>query len=146
MGRRKSRTTRVTAEEATRDEAIRAKYLPNKPSLKKLLKTEEYSEPARQEDFLAGMQLLGKLKQLRQEQGLSLADVSDASGIDRAAISRLENGVFGNPTLRTLETYARALGVRMQISFVPVSDGKTATRQSPSPRRKASSASSNVRK
>lgn len=41
---------------------------------------------------------------------LSLADVVDRSGIDKAALSRIENGLNPNPTFATLETIARAMG------------------------------------
>jgi transcriptional regulator with XRE-family HTH domain len=36
--------------------------------------------------------------------------VADRSGIDRAAVSRLENGVYVNPTVDTLYRYAQAVG------------------------------------
>ena len=63
--------------------------------------------------------LLG-LKRARERQELSLADLSKATGMDPSAISRLENGVQGNPTVSTLARYAKALGKRLQISFVDV--------------------------
>jgi transcriptional regulator with XRE-family HTH domain len=44
---------------------------------------------------------------------LSLADVSERSGIDRAAIHKLENGLNKNPTMSALTRYADALGVRI---------------------------------
>ncbi len=43
-------------------------------------------------------------------QGLTLADVSDRSGLDIGLLSRLENGKVANPTLTTLWRYANALG------------------------------------
>jgi transcriptional regulator with XRE-family HTH domain len=57
--------------------------------------------------------LIESLKELRRErerQGLSLSDVADRTGIDRATISKLENAKIINPTIGTLRTYARALG------------------------------------
>jgi transcriptional regulator with XRE-family HTH domain len=44
---------------------------------------------------------------------LSLAD---RSGTDRAAISRLENGVYVNPTLDTLYRCAEAVGADIDFS------------------------------
>jgi len=41
--------------------------------------------------------------------------VAKRSGMDRAAISRLENGVYLNPTLDTLYRYAEAIGA--EIAF-----------------------------
>src|SRR3990172_2699347 len=54
--------------------------------------------------------MLGTLKRHRERQGLSLTDVANRSGMDRAAISRLENGVYLNSTVDTLYRYAQAVG------------------------------------
>ena len=54
------------------------------------------------------------LKSAREARGLSLADVRDRSGIERSALSRLENAA-PNPTVRTLERYAEAVGKRIVI-------------------------------
>jgi len=53
------------------------------------------------------------------ELGLSLADLQTRTGIDRARLSRLlsESGVVGNPTVRTLERLAAALGKRVVLSL-----------------------------
>jgi DNA-binding XRE family transcriptional regulator len=59
--------------------------------------------------FLAG------LKRAREAAGLSLADVARRCGIDKAALSRLENGQNPNPTLDTLWRYAAALGKRLVL-------------------------------
>ena len=56
------------------------------------------------------------LRREREARGMSLADVADRSGIDRAALSRLENGRQLNPTVNTLSRYARALGKRLALS------------------------------
>ena len=60
--------------------------------------------------------MLGTLKKHRQRQGLSLTDVANRSGMDRAAISRLENGVYLNPTVDTLYRYAQADGADIGFS------------------------------
>jgi transcriptional regulator with XRE-family HTH domain len=60
--------------------------------------------------------LLESLTELRRErtrQGLSLTDMAERTGIDRATISKLENGKLTNPTIGTLRTYARALGGKL---------------------------------
>ena len=56
--------------------------------------------------------LLG-LKKAREAAGLSLADVAERSGIDKAALSRLENSVQDNPTVETLSRYAAAVGKKL---------------------------------
>jgi DNA-binding XRE family transcriptional regulator len=61
---------------------------------------------------------LAKLRQEREQQGLSLTDMAQRTGIDRATISKLENGRQPNPTLATLKRYAKALGKRIEIDMV----------------------------
>jgi transcriptional regulator with XRE-family HTH domain len=63
--------------------------------------------------------LTAQLRRLRGEQGLSLTDVSERSGLTRAAISRLENGWNLNPTLDTLFRYAAAIGAHVSLSAAP---------------------------
>jgi len=60
--------------------------------------------------------MLAALKKHRERQGLSLADVAERSGMDRAAVSRLENGVYVNPTVDTLYRYAEAIGAEIAFS------------------------------
>ncbi len=44
---------------------------------------------------------------------MSLADLTERTGIDRGTISKLGTGKMDNPTIGTLGTYARALGARL---------------------------------
>ena len=60
-------------------------------------------------------QALAALRAERERQGLSLADINARTGIDRAALSRLENNEDSNPTLATLERYAEALGKQIVV-------------------------------
>jgi DNA-binding phage protein len=61
-------------------------------------------------------QLLRQLKEHRERAGLNLATISERSGIDLAALSRLENGI-GNPTFTTLSRYAKAVGVVLKVDY-----------------------------
>ncbi len=56
---------------------------------------------------------LAGLRRERERQGLSLTDMAERTGIDRATISKLETGKIANPTIGTLRTYAKALGRRL---------------------------------
>ena len=60
-------------------------------------------------------QVLAALRAERERQGLSLSDINERTGIDRAALSRLENNEDANPTLATLERYADAVGKQMVV-------------------------------
>jgi predicted transcriptional regulator len=66
---------------------------------------------------------LASLRLERERMGLSLSDVQERSGLDRAMVSRLENGKIANPTAATLEAYAAALGRRMIWATEPVEAG-----------------------
>ena len=70
-------------------------------------------------EYLELVQLAAELRRARRRAGLSLAEVSKRSGLDRAALSRLENGVRDNPTLGTLGRYARELGLKILVSLAP---------------------------
>jgi ribosome-binding protein aMBF1 (putative translation factor) len=61
---------------------------------------------------------LAALRLERERQGLSLTDLSERTGLDRATISKLETGKVANPTVATLRTYATALGKRLEWSLV----------------------------
>lgn len=54
---------------------------------------------------------------LREQQGLSISDMADRTGVDRAMIRRLENAQLGNPTLAAVGRYAQALGQRVVVTL-----------------------------
>src|SRR5262249_38654285 len=57
--------------------------------------------------------------------GLSLTDLSERTGLTRAAISRLEKGWNLNPTLETLFRHTEALGVGLKfVVDEPAQPGK----------------------
>lgn len=62
-------------------------------------------------------QLGYRLKDARLDKEMSQEELSRASGIQQADISRLEKG-SGNPSAKTLKRLADALGLRLVISFV----------------------------
>jgi DNA-binding Xre family transcriptional regulator len=60
---------------------------------------------------------ISALRAERERQGLSLSDLSQRSGIDRATLSKLETGKVSNPTVGTLRAVARALNKRLSWSL-----------------------------
>ena len=62
-------------------------------------------------------ELLKQLKAAREAKGLSLADVTELTGMDRSALSKLETGQRANPTVETLVRYAEAVGKRLVVSL-----------------------------
>jgi DNA-binding Xre family transcriptional regulator len=61
---------------------------------------------------------LAVLRAERERQGLSLSDVAERSGIDRATLSKLEMGKVPNPTVGTLRAVASALNKRLLWSLI----------------------------
>lgn len=49
------------------------------------------------------------------KKGLSLADMKERTGIERSALSRLENNAEANPTVNTLTRYADAVGKKVFV-------------------------------
>ena len=55
----------------------------------------------------------------REMNDLTQEQLSAATGINQANISRLENGT-ANPSLRTLKRLAAGMGMALKIEFVPL--------------------------
>ena len=101
--RRAERATREYQEELARDlEAFRREF-----------------PPAVDRELIDAM---AALRSERERQGLSLTDMAERTGIDRATISKLETGKISNPTIGTLRTYARALGRKLAWTLQEVGD------------------------
>lgn len=62
-------------------------------------------------------QLLKAMLDARIEQNLSQQDIADRTGINRADISKIENG-NANPSLKTMKRIANGCGKKLVISFV----------------------------
>ena len=84
---------------------------------------------------------LQALKQERVRCGLSIGDVAARSGLDRAVISRLENGKQDNPTIATLMRYAAAVGKRFLWSYEDLATKVTNGHGAPGRRRSKRSVS-----
>jgi ribosome-binding protein aMBF1 (putative translation factor) len=117
--RRIFRANRKTAEERAREHTLREKLQKERPSLEDLVHAGECDPDA---VMTMGMyfdvqRALQALKREREQCGLSIADVAERSGLDRAVVSRLENGKQDNPTVATLMRYAAAVGKRFLWSY-----------------------------
>ena len=105
-------------EEKARLQAIRDQFQTERPSLDELVVSGEYSEPVQHGMTLDAMHIASLLKQAREEAHLSLADAAERCGLDRSAISRLENGLYENTTINTLNRLAGAYGKRFLVQLV----------------------------
>jgi transcriptional regulator with XRE-family HTH domain len=61
-------------------------------------------------DDLGLRRFLAGLRRRRERLGMTIRDVSRATGVNGAVISRLETGKAPNPTIRVLMKVARATG------------------------------------
>ena len=57
------------------------------------------------------------IMEARAKTGLTQKQLSERTGISQADISRLERGT-ANPSIKTLQRIAKALGRRVQIEFI----------------------------
>ncbi len=97
----------------TEKRAAAEKYKPQWQSEGKLIKR-------RHEQMLADLaDVFRSLRAERERQGLSLADVAQRTGIPRESICRLENLEKGNFEIFTVQRYAEALGLKIQVALVP---------------------------
>ena len=135
--RRLFRANRKTAQERLREQTLREKLQKEKPSLEDLVRAGACDPDA---VMTMGMYFdvqgaLQALKQERERCGLSIGDVAERSGLDRAVVSRLENAKQDNPTVATLMRYAAAIGKRFLWSYEDLAtkdtagDGKAGRRQ-----------------
>ena len=115
-GKRIHRKIERTPDQQRRLEEVRERFQRERPGLEDLLASGDATEVVPQGEYLELRAMLGTLKKHRERQGLSLTDVANRSGMDRAAISRLENGVYLNPTVDTLHRYAQAVGADIGFS------------------------------
>ena len=53
----------------------------------------------------------------RKLKGITQKELSERTGIAQGDISKLENG-NGNPSLKTLQRLARAMGMHLKIEFI----------------------------
>ena len=109
--RRVTRDRRLTPEEAAKYRDIRRQVAEELPEL-----IERHHERMAALDECAAVIKL--LKAAREEQGLSLADLMQRTGMDRSSLSRLETGRRPNPTIETLVRYADAVGKRVVLSLI----------------------------
>ena len=125
MTHRKRVTLKIdrSPEELAELEAERERFSRERPDADDLLAAGDHEGPYRQGNIMALLSAIAELRRRRDEQGLSLADVSERSGLDRALLSRLENGKVLNPTMATLWRYADAIGTQVTLAVEPSSVG-----------------------
>lgn len=113
--KRMIRDQRLTPEEAAKYKAVREQVTEELPDLIP-------RHHVRMATLDQLQDLLLQLKAAREAKGLSLADLTELTGMDRSALSKLETGQRANPTVETLVRYAEAVGKRLVVSLTDASD------------------------
>jgi DNA-binding XRE family transcriptional regulator len=112
-----------TPEDRARHKAIREAFK-DKPTIDELVARGELSgNPIPLGAYLNLRLLVSKLRQLREEAQLSLSDVAERSGMDKAMLSRLETGHVPNPGIETIARYLDALGKELEWRVADVRGG-----------------------
>ncbi len=104
------RQAQRTAEETARLRADRQRYQRDRPAPQRLLAEGGHKDFIPLGELLALHQMTALLKKERECQKVTLAELSRRTGIDEAALSRLETGKNSNPTFDTVYRIATALG------------------------------------
>jgi DNA-binding XRE family transcriptional regulator len=108
--RRITRDRRLTPKEAETYRGVREQIVGELPDL-----ITRHQERMTALDELE--RLFQQLKAAREERGLSLSDLTQITGMDRSALSKLETGRRPNPTIETLVRYAEAVGKRLILTL-----------------------------
>jgi ribosome-binding protein aMBF1 (putative translation factor) len=121
MGKKPQRIHRPrmqTPEQEAAEQAIRKRFQQEKPTLQALVNRGDIRQVFTMGEYWELRKTFAALKALREQEGLSISDLAERTGFDRAMISRLENGQMDNPTVATVTRYAKALGKRVVVSLV----------------------------
>lgn len=119
MAKRVFRKRDQTPAQEAHEAAVRERFQQERPSLRRLLESGDGTEPLTQREYFElQVTCRERLRPLREAAGLSLSDMAARTGMDRAAIQKLESGVHANPTISTINRYLHALGKRLVVSIV----------------------------
>jgi len=114
------RDRHLTPEEAARYKEIRSQVMNDLPEL-----IERHLDRMASLDQL--QPLVAQLKAAREAKGLSLTDLTEITGMDKSALSKLETGQRPNPTVETLVRYAEAVGKRLVVTLADADTSVVAT-------------------
>jgi hypothetical protein len=121
-GKRVQKKTVWTPDDRERRRKVR-EHFKGKPTIEQLVASGDLSgNTVPMGLYLEIQQLLHDFKRARQSAGLTLTDIANRTGMDKAVLSKLENGQHGIPTLRSLARYAQAVGMQLTFRLTAASD------------------------
>lgn len=113
-----STANRLERRGSRRHQALRAIYR-NQPRIDELVASGELTgAPIPLGAHVNLRRLVSLLQTLRETARLSLADVGERSGMDKAMLSRLETGHVANPGIETIARYLDAVGKMLEWRVV----------------------------
>src|SRR5205809_206531 len=106
-----------TPEQEAAEQEIRRRFQKDKPTLQELVDQGDIAQVFTMGEYWELRKTFAALKALREQQGLSIADLASRAGLDQASISHLEDGQVDNLTIATVTGYAKALGKRVLVKL-----------------------------
>src|SRR5260370_12249324 len=108
--RRTASPAERTPEELAELREVRQRFQRDKPTLEQVLAATGQTEAMPLGEYLQAQELIRALRQERERQQVTLAQLAERTGFDPAVLSRLLTGRQANTTLATLARIANALG------------------------------------
>jgi DNA-binding phage protein len=108
--RRTASQAERTPEELAELREVRQRFQRDKPTLHQVLAATGQTEAMPLGEYLQTQDLIRALRQERERQQVTLAQLAERTGFDPAVLSRLLTGRQANTTLATLARIANALG------------------------------------
>lgn len=110
--KRLTQATKRTPEEAARLKAIRDRYQAEKPTPDQIAGDRDLLTMG---EYMEARVILHEIRKERERQNITLAELSERTGIDQGSLSKLESGKAENPTLKTLLRVLSALHIRLAV-------------------------------
>src|SRR5258708_11241157 len=98
-----------TPDDRARHKAIRETFKDKSTIDDPVAQGELSGQPVSLGSYLTLRSIAGRLRKIREQANLSLADISERSGMDKAMLSRLDNGHVANPGIETISRYLDAM-------------------------------------
>lgn len=118
------RKTERTPEQLAEIKAVREYYQREKPGPAELLARSGQDKFMTLGEYMLLHQIAFQLKQERERQQLTLADLEQRTGINQATLSRLETGKAANPTIDSIYRIATALGKTVKCFLTDAAPAK----------------------
>jgi hypothetical protein len=99
-----------TARELAKLQEVRERFQRERPTLEQVLKATGQTEAMTLGEYLQTKDLLRAIQRERERQNVTLAQLAERTGYDKAVLSRLFTGTQANTTLATVGRIANALG------------------------------------